>query len=68
MKPQTVFELDLTPAKRCPDYDAECADVTSHAHCWSGIDRDGVRMMAQAEGYCPYLVGEVKRGGGTGCG
>lgn len=51
----------LMPAKRCSDYDAECAIVTDHARCWSGVDANGVRMLDQADGYCPYLVGEMKR-------
>lgn len=59
---------EFVPATRCSEYHAECADVTNHASCWSGIDANGLQMMKRADGYCPFLLGEAKRNGGTGCG
>lgn len=54
-------ELDLTPAKRCPDYDDECRYVEDHTFCFAGgvtFDIFGnIYETPTAEGYCPFLVG-----------
>jgi hypothetical protein len=44
-------KIDLTPAKRCPDFDSECKDVCDPMACWQGNTLIGV-----AHGYCPLLV------------
>ena len=52
--------LDITPAKRCPDFDNDCKDVPDHAECWRGVTRQNgstIVFTSQAEGYCPYLMG-----------
>lgn len=36
--------------KRCPDYDADCAHIVSHMHCYTA------EACGPAGGYCPYLV------------
>lgn len=54
-------ELDLTPAKRCPDYDDDCRFVKDHASCFAGgITFDkfcNSYETPMAEGYCPFLIG-----------
>jgi hypothetical protein len=49
--------LDLTPAKRCSDYDADCAEVISPVACWQGCETSEY-FTEEADGYCPYMVGE----------
>lgn len=56
-----IVLMSFTPRKQCSEFDPECAFVTDHASCWCGIDALGERKLPQADGYCPYLVGEVKR-------
>jgi len=49
-------------APRCPDFDRDCDDVRDHLKCWKGtadlwyIDH----YTEQAQGYCPYVIGQMK--------
>ncbi len=47
--------VDLTPGKRCSDFDKDCAFVQNHYICWRGGTFD---QWERADGYCPYLVGQ----------
>lgn len=57
--------IPLKPAKRCSDFDSECAEVRNHAACWHGGPNQGVpaewRNLGQADGYCPYLIGMLPK-------
>lgn len=47
-------------AKKCPDYDCECADVKDHLHCWTGGTVEINNKFYETEpvdGYCPYVFG-----------
>jgi len=39
------------PAKRCSDFDEDCALVPCHFRCWQGV-----KNLNQADGYCPYVL------------
>ena len=51
---ETICEpviVPIVPAKRCPDFDEDCADVRDHFACWQGWDE-----IPPADGYCPYVL------------
>lgn len=55
--------LNLDPAKRCPDYDDECALVKDHAACFAGGVKLFPGLIAEtppADGYCPFLLGMMR--------
>lgn len=57
------LKLDLTPGKRCSDYDEDCAGVEDHFTCWRGgtfLVACRICETAPADGYCPYLIGQCK--------
>ena len=58
------FKEQLIPAKRCPDFDEDCATVTDHAACHRGVCRKikgDIYHTDPADGYCPYLNGMLPR-------
>lgn len=65
-KVMRIYEAELVaeqlkPAHRCPDFDGDCKGVKSHINCWTGISADGKHNIGQADGYCPYVIGQLRR-------
>ena len=66
-KQKSQFEEQLVPAKRCPGFSSDCADVANHHHCHLGhlaaTLENGITVDAliEADGYCPYLNGMLPR-------
>jgi len=52
------------PARRCPDFDEDCADVRDHARCAAGFvvfhSRHGILETPPTDGFCPYLCGMLR--------
>lgn len=47
----TLEEVEAGSVPKCPDFDADCEDVTDKLCCYLGLPDLGL-----AHGYCPYLV------------
>ncbi len=47
----TFEEVEADSVPKCPDFDADCEDVTDKLCCYLGLPELGL-----AHGYCPYLV------------
>jgi hypothetical protein len=52
-------------ARRCPDFEADCADVKNHAACFAGGEVFNpltweIFECDIADGYCPYTVGMMR--------
>ena len=61
--------IDMTPAKRCSDFDDDCAGVVDHYQCWKGgpcLWNGQPDVMPPADGYCPYLIGQLRAPSGRG--
>ena len=64
---RNLFKKQLIPAKRCPGFSSDCADVANHHHCHLGhlaaTLENGITVDAliEADGYCPYLNGMLPR-------
>ena len=52
------------PARRCPDFDADCAHVRDPARCAAGAvvfhSRRGILETPPIDGFCPYLCGMLR--------
>jgi hypothetical protein len=51
---------DMTPGKRCPDFDEDCAGVKDHAHCAAGsvvVWYGSLEVLPPIDGFCPYVCG-----------
>lgn len=51
---------DMTPGKRCPDFDEDCKFVRDHAHCVAGavvVWYGSFKVLPPIDGFCPYVCG-----------
>ncbi len=61
----SALSAGLEPAKRCPDFDGDCAGIVDHLQCWKGLksERAGVvYFTGPADGYCPFVIGMAPKG------
>ncbi len=52
--------IDLTPARRCPDYDDDCKFVKDHVACATGCTQMVAGILCTTppiDGYCPFVIG-----------
>ena len=51
---------DMTPGRRCPDFDEDCEFVPNHAKCAAGtvvVWYGSLEVLPPIDGFCPYVCG-----------
>jgi hypothetical protein len=67
MSIQELFQVQIDrsniPAKRCHDYDDECAQVKDHFACMAGsiqLWNGEILIVDPIDGFCPFVCGMMK--------